>query len=182
MAQFRKKLNHYQPDTLKFSLTSILLKTHSPSLLDTPLHLPTWFSPSTRPQQYVQAHPPSSTVCLTQTQVTSEPSWFDLEGGVRKTIDFINEASQAGCKLVAFPEVWIPGYPYWMWKVNYQQSLPMLKKYRENSMAVDSEEFRRIRRAARDNQMFVPQTSQPQRSATKLTPLPQLRLPRLLRN
>ncbi|KAK3351874.1 cyanide hydratase [Neurospora tetraspora] len=87
--------------------------------------------------------------------VTSEPCWFDLEGGVRKTIDFINEAGQAGCKLVAFPEVWIPGYPYWMWKVNYQQSLPMLKKYRENSMAVDSEEFRRIRRAARDNQIYV---------------------------
>jgi len=42
-----------------------------------------------------------------------------------------------------------------MWKVNYQQSLPMLKKYRENSMAVDSEQFRRIRRAARDNQMSV---------------------------
>ena len=37
--------------------------------------------------------------------VTSEPAWFDLEGGVRKTIDFINEAGQAGCKLVAFPEV-----------------------------------------------------------------------------
>ncbi|KAF5013086.1 hypothetical protein FDECE_913 [Fusarium decemcellulare] len=87
--------------------------------------------------------------------VTSEPGWFDLEGGVRKTIDFINEAGQAGCKLVAFPEVWIPGYPYWMWKVNYLQSLPMLKKYRENSMAVDSEEMRRIRRAARDNQIYV---------------------------
>lgn len=42
-----------------------------------------------------------------------------------------------------------------MWKVTYLQSLPMLKKYRENSMAVDSEEMRRIRRAARDNQIFV---------------------------
>jgi cyanide hydratase len=31
----------------------------------------------------------------------------------------------------------------------------MLKKYRENSMAVDSEEFKRIRRAARDNQMYA---------------------------
>ena len=37
--------------------------------------------------------------------VTSEPVWFDLEGGVQKTINFINEAGQAGCKLVAFPEV-----------------------------------------------------------------------------
>ncbi|ORY66619.1 cyanide hydratase [Pseudomassariella vexata] len=87
--------------------------------------------------------------------VTSEPGWFDLEAGVRKTINFINEASQAGCKLVAFPEVWIPGYPYWMWKVTYLQSLPMLKKYRENSLRVDSEEMNRIRRAARNNQIFV---------------------------
>ncbi|EEY18377.1 cyanide hydratase [Verticillium alfalfae VaMs.102] len=88
-------------------------------------------------------------------EVTSEPRWFDLEAGVLKTINFINEAGQAGCKLVAFPEVWIPGYPYWMWKVTYLQSLPMLKKYRENSLRVDSEEMRRIRRAARDNQVFV---------------------------
>ncbi|RMZ68859.1 cyanide hydratase [Pyrenophora seminiperda CCB06] len=86
--------------------------------------------------------------------VTSEPCWFNLAAGVQKTIDFINEAGAAGCKLVAFPEVWIPGYPYWMWKVNYQQSLPLLKKYRENSLPIDSEEFRRIRRAARDNHML----------------------------
>ncbi len=42
-----------------------------------------------------------------------------------------------------------------MWKVNYLQSLPLLKSYRENSLRVDSEEMRRIRRAARDNQIFV---------------------------
>ena len=90
---------------------------------------------------------------MTILQVASEPEWFDLEAGVKKTIDLINEAGQAGCKLIAFLEVWIPGYPFFIWKVNYQQSLALLKKYRENSMAVDSEEFRRIRRAARDNQM-----------------------------
>ena len=37
--------------------------------------------------------------------VTSEPGWFDLEAGVQKTIDFINEAGQADSKLIAFPEV-----------------------------------------------------------------------------
>ncbi|KAK7739735.1 hypothetical protein SLS53_005705 [Cytospora paraplurivora] len=87
--------------------------------------------------------------------VTSEASWFDREAGVQKTINFINEAGAAGAKIIAFPEVWIPGYPYWMWKITYLQSLPFLKRYRENSLAVDSEEMRRIRRAARDNQIFV---------------------------
>lgn len=87
--------------------------------------------------------------------VNSEPAWFDLEGGVRKTIAFINEAGAAGCKLIGFPETWIPGYPYWLWKTNYMEQLPLIKRYRENSMRVDSDEMRRIRKAARDNHIFV---------------------------
>lgn len=42
-----------------------------------------------------------------------------------------------------------------MWKVTYQESLPLLKKYRENSLASNSEEMRRIREAARANKIWV---------------------------
>ena len=49
----------------------------------------------------------------------------------------------------------IPGYPYWAWKVTYQESLPLLKAYRENSLPSDSPEMQRIRRAARANKIFV---------------------------
>lgn len=42
-----------------------------------------------------------------------------------------------------------------MWKVNYQESLPLLKKYRENSLPSDSEEMLKIREAARANKIFV---------------------------
>lgn len=42
-----------------------------------------------------------------------------------------------------------------MWKINYQQSLPFLKSYRENSLPSDSEEMRRIRAAARNNGIYV---------------------------
>ncbi|KAM3080834.1 hypothetical protein ACMFMG_004789 [Clarireedia jacksonii] len=87
--------------------------------------------------------------------VQAEPGWLNLEESVKKTIHWINEAGQAGCKLIAFPEVWIPGYPYFMWKINYQQSLPLLKAYRENSLASDSDEMRRIREAARENGIYV---------------------------
>lgn len=52
-------------------------------------------------------------------------------------------------------KIGIPGYPYWMWKVNYQESLPLLKKYRENSLPSDSDEMRRIREAARANKIYV---------------------------
>lgn len=87
--------------------------------------------------------------------VNAEPGWFDLEESVRRTIHWINEAGKAGCKLITFPELWIPGYPYWAWKVTYQESLPLLKAYRENSLASDSDEMRRIRVAARTNKIFV---------------------------
>jgi len=42
-----------------------------------------------------------------------------------------------------------------MWKVNYQESLPLLKKYRENSLPSDSPEMHRIRAAAKQNSIFV---------------------------
>ncbi|CAK4034847.1 Cyanide hydratase [Lecanosticta acicola] len=87
--------------------------------------------------------------------VNAEPGWLDLESAVEKTIHWINEAGKAGCKLIAFPELWIPGYPWWMWRVNYQESLPLLKKYRENSLPSDSPEMHRIRKAAKDNNIFV---------------------------
>ncbi|EXJ66179.1 cyanide hydratase [Cladophialophora psammophila CBS 110553] len=87
--------------------------------------------------------------------VVAEPGWFDLDLSVQKTIHWIKEASKSGCKLVAFPETWIPGYPYWLWKVNYLESLPLIKAYRENSLKVDSELMRSIRRAARENHIYV---------------------------
>jgi hypothetical protein len=47
-----------------------------------------------------------------------EPAWLDLAKAVQKTCNIIKEASEAGAKLVAFPECWIPGYPAWIWQVS----------------------------------------------------------------
>jgi predicted amidohydrolase len=54
---------------------------------------------------------PTVRVAVTQ----HEPVWLDLQGTVSKTCKIIEEASKAGAKLVAFPEVWVPGYPAWIW-------------------------------------------------------------------
>ena len=37
--------------------------------------------------------------------VNAEPGWFDLEESVKRTIHWIDEAGQAGCKFIAFPEL-----------------------------------------------------------------------------
>ena len=49
----------------------------------------------------------SQTVRVAVTQ--HEPVWLDLQGAVEKTVKIIKEAADAGAKLVAFPECWIPG-------------------------------------------------------------------------
>ena len=52
-----------------------------------------------------KASPSTVRVAVTQ----HEPVWLDLQGTVDKTCKIIQEAAQAGAKIVAFPELWIPG-------------------------------------------------------------------------
>lgn len=55
----------------------------------------------------------SSIVRVAVTQ--HEPVWLDLDGAVSKTCAIIAQAAAGGAQLVAFPELWIPGYPAWIW-------------------------------------------------------------------
>ena len=47
--------------------------------------------------------------------VQAESCYFDLQAGVEKTCKLIEDAAGKGCDLIAFPEVWIPQYPGWIW-------------------------------------------------------------------
>ena len=51
--------------------------------------------------------------------VQAEPVWFDLQGAVDKTCKLIEEAAKNGSDIVAFPEVFVPGYPFWIWWALY---------------------------------------------------------------
>jgi predicted amidohydrolase len=51
-----------------------------------------------------------SPVCVGAVQ--AEPVWFDLQGTVEKTVSLIEQAAAKGVQVLAFPEVWISGYPW----------------------------------------------------------------------
>jgi len=82
-----------------------------------------------------------------------EPAWFDLAKAVQKTCDIIKEASEAGAKIVAFPECWIPGYPAWIWSRPVDFDLGV--KYVQNSLRINSPEFAVIQAAAAEHQIAV---------------------------
>lgn len=78
--------------------------------------------------------------------VQAEPVWFNLQGSVKKAITLIEAASKNGSELVAFPELFIPGYPIWIWQ--NAADIPKNINYIENSLYIDSDEFRSIQEAA----------------------------------
>ncbi|KAF4603104.1 hypothetical protein EYR38_003509 [Pleurotus pulmonarius] len=82
--------------------------------------------------------------------VQAEPVWLDLKGSVDKTIAIIQEASAAGAKVIGFPEVFIPGYPWTIWANDFTTCQPILKEYQANALAVHSLEMESICLAARN--------------------------------
>ena len=87
--------------------------------------------------------------------VQAAPVFMDLKGTVAKTVKLIEEAAEKGCDLVVFPETWLPGYPWYIWLNNTLTNMKYFGQYHANSLAVGSDEFDTIARAAKDNNIYV---------------------------
>lgn len=87
--------------------------------------------------------------------VQAAPAFLDLEAGVAKTLALIEQAAQRGAKLIAFPECWIPGYPWWIWLDSPAWGMQFVRRYHENSPRADGPEMDAIRRAAKQHGIFV---------------------------
>ncbi len=82
--------------------------------------------------------------------IQAESVWNDVEGGVDKLIALAEEAKQSGADLAAFPETWIPGYPWFLWLDSVAWQSTFLVRYAENSIEVGGPQWQRIEQAARD--------------------------------
>lgn len=87
--------------------------------------------------------------------VQAAPVYFDLDKTVEKGIGIIEEAARNNAKLVAFPEVWMPGYPLFFWLGAPIEGLLHMPHYRDNSLVVGSAQDMAIRQAAADNDIHV---------------------------
>lgn len=82
--------------------------------------------------------------------VQAEPVWNDAHGGVEKTIALASEAADHGAELIAFPEVWIPGYPWFLWLDSVAWQSQFVLPYAQNSLDPGGALFARIEKAARE--------------------------------
>ncbi len=87
--------------------------------------------------------------------VQASPVFLDLAGTVAKAIDLIDEAGRQGVQLLAFPETWIPGYPFWIWLDSPAWGMQFVGRYHQHSVVVDGPEDLAIAAAAKRNGVMV---------------------------
>ncbi len=89
--------------------------------------------------------------------VQAAPVFLDLEATIEKSIRLIEEAAASGARLIAFPETFIPGYPWWIWlgAPAWQFSKGFVQRYFDNSLDYKSPLADQFREAARSNNITV---------------------------
>ena len=83
--------------------------------------------------------------------VQAAPVFLDLDATVDKTIGLIQQAAAQGAKLIAFPETFIPGYPWqiWLGAPAWAIGRGFVQRYFDNSLAYDSPQAEKIRKAVK---------------------------------
>jgi aliphatic nitrilase len=87
--------------------------------------------------------------------VQAAPVYYDLEASLAKAIGLIETASQQGCSLIAFGEAWLPGYPFHIWLGSPAWTLQYTIPYFDNSLDLESDEFKALMRAAKGSSVAV---------------------------
>lgn len=87
--------------------------------------------------------------------VQTSPVFLNVEKTIDKTISIVKEAASNGARLVAFPEVFIAGYPYWNWVMTPVQGSKWYEELYRSSVAVPSPEIDRICKAAKENNIHI---------------------------
>lgn len=87
--------------------------------------------------------------------VQTSPVFLNAEATAQKAASLIKEAAGNGARLIAFPEVFIAGYPYWNWMLTPVQGSAWYEKLYKNSIEANGPEVALICCAARENNCFV---------------------------
>ncbi|HUH86541.1 MAG TPA: carbon-nitrogen hydrolase family protein [Pusillimonas sp.] len=80
--------------------------------------------------------------------VQAAPVFLDTQATVEKVCSLIAEAAGQGAQLIAFPEVFVAGYPYWNWIMNPVEGSPWFDKLCRSAIEIPGPEIQRIAQAA----------------------------------
>lgn len=87
--------------------------------------------------------------------VQTSPVFLDTAATVDKAVGLIHEAADAGARLVAFPEVFVAGYPYWNWIMTPLEGSAWFERLYRSAILVPGPEVEALCNAARQAHINV---------------------------
>lgn len=81
--------------------------------------------------------------------------FLDRDGSIDKACRLIEEAAAEGAKLIAFPEAFVPGYPYWIWTHTPATGAPLFFDFYSNAITIPSDAVDRLGAAAKRAGAYV---------------------------
>lgn len=81
--------------------------------------------------------------------VQAAPEFLDLDATIEKAIDLMQQAASAGVSLIAFPENFFPGYPFFLWLGSPAWAMQFIQRYHDNSLVIDSLQYQRLCEASK---------------------------------
>ena len=87
---------------------------------------------------------------FTAAAVQAAPVYLDRQATVDKACGLIREAGRAGARLVAFPEVFVPGFPHWIYLDRPQPNERYFVELVREAVQVPGPETERLGQAARE--------------------------------
>ena len=88
------------------------------------------------------------------------PVWLQREATIAKMLEYVHQAGQKGCQLLAFGEALLPGYPYWLdltdgARFNSKLQKEMHAHYLEQAIQMEQGHLDPFCQAAREYQMAL---------------------------
>ena len=95
---------------------------------------------------------------FTAAAVQAAPVFLNKKQTVEKACDLIAEAAKNNARLVVFPEVFIAGYPDWVWLIPNSQSSALNELYVqlvENAVVIPDEAVEQLCKSAKQNKVHI---------------------------
>lgn len=91
--------------------------------------------------------------------VQQPPVYMDREASIERAVELIGEAAAKGCRLIAFPETWLPGYPTFVWRLppgaGMKKTDDLFALSQANSVDLSKDGLAPVKSAAKEYSMVV---------------------------
>lgn len=86
--------------------------------------------------------------------VQAAPIMLDTDATIEKVGNLVEEAAKNGAKVIAFPEAFIPGYPWWIWMDSPLRGMDLFCRLYTQAIEIPSRQVARLSQIAKDNEVY----------------------------